>query len=30
MFSELGEYANLAAAIELRAQQSAVSGFPPE
>jgi NAD(P)-dependent dehydrogenase (short-subunit alcohol dehydrogenase family) len=30
MFSELGEYANLAAAIELRAQQSAVSGFAPE
>jgi NAD(P)-dependent dehydrogenase (short-subunit alcohol dehydrogenase family) len=30
MFSDLGEYAALAAAIEQRARQSAAGGFPPE
>jgi len=30
MFSDLGEYAPLAVAIERRAKQSAASGFPPE
>jgi hypothetical protein len=30
MFTDLGEYANLAEAIERRAKQSAASGFPPE
>jgi NAD(P)-dependent dehydrogenase (short-subunit alcohol dehydrogenase family) len=30
IFSDLGDYATLADAIERRAKQSAVSGFPPE
>jgi NAD(P)-dependent dehydrogenase (short-subunit alcohol dehydrogenase family) len=30
MFSDLGEYATLAEAIELRAKRSAAGGFPPE